>query len=122
MTLKVNNNYFFQYQICESLFETIEHYKIKIGRKRVSKVLSDHSVIFESLVYGKDSDSNHEDLIDAGYVLGRVQAEVGGIVLAVPFEGFRYFYVGQEHDLCVELKHQLKKEADHTSFKVITKS
>ena len=115
-----NNNYFFGYEECEDLYEIVEHYKNKIGRRRVHKVLIDNCVIFESLNYGKDSEGNHEDLIDAGYVLGRVQGQNGGIILAINFESFRYFYVGTDGEICRHLKYMLKKECENGQLKPIT--
>lgn len=110
MSTLVNNNYFFNYVESEEIYELLELYsKRGLRRRTIHELLGQHCVIFESLIYNKDSESNHEDLIDAGYVLGRVQGQCGGNIIAIIVDNFKYFFVGLENEIFAHLKHTFKK-------------
>lgn len=106
----VEKNYIFNYIVSDKIQELIELYLEKgYKKRRIHDVLVDSCIIFESLYYNKDSESNHEDLLDAGYVLGRVQAQEGGCIVVVQLDSFRYFYVGCEEEIFQYIKEKMKR-------------
>ena len=105
----VEKNYIFSYFVSEKIQELLDIYLERGFRKRkIHDILVESSIIFESLYYNKDSESNHEDLLDCGYVLGMVQAKEGGSIVAIQLDTFRYFYVGCEEEIFQYIKQKLK--------------
>lgn len=110
MSTLVNNNYFFNYIESEEIYELLQLFSDRgMKRRKIHDILGNTCVIFESLIYNKDTESNHEDLLDAGYVLGRAVGANGGSIIAVQVDNFRYFYVGSEQEIFTHLKHNFKK-------------
>lgn len=108
--IHVPKNYIFSYIVSEKIEELIQIYIERGFKKRkIHDILLDSSIIFESLYYNKDSENNHEDLIDCGYVLGCVHAKEGGSIIAINLDSFRYYFVGSEDELFFYIKDRIRK-------------
>lgn len=104
----------FQYGESRKTQELLNYYKKEKGvdSKAITEILSDNCIIFEDLHYGSDNESNHEDLIDAGYVLGFIHAKNPGRIVALDHDKFRYYFIGDESDIYTNIKVEMNKLAN----------
>ena len=104
------SNAFFTFNTSEEIQNLIDLFSTKISGAYIRNVLVDTSLVFEDLKYKNDSYSNHEDLIEAGYILGLIHASHHGAIYSVTHQFIRYFFVGVESDICIELRSKFKKK------------
>lgn len=109
ITMRPFFNYF---MFNQDMFDLVKHYKERLGEKRLHSILLDCCLIFEPLEYGQDSYNKHEDLLDAGFVLGYEVARTGGKIMALKIDNCRYYFVGKESEIYYDVKFALKSVAD----------
>lgn len=72
-------------------------------------VLADACITFESLSYKGDNESNHEDLVEVGYILGLLHSQHKGRIYGITFQKSRFYFIGVEADIFATLKTELNK-------------
>lgn len=100
------NNLMFKYSTSDTIDETLKYYlKDKgIDNRKVHQILQD-----ASLTYDDSTLNDHEDILDAGYVLGYIQAKQGGKIIGVLFDKKTYFFIGLEQEIVSVLRQELNK-------------
>lgn len=71
--------------------------------------LADLCITFESLSYKQDNSSNHEDLVEVGYLLGLLHSAHKGSIFGITFEKTRFYFIGVENEIYTVLKTNLNK-------------
>jgi len=101
----------FKYEESSQIQELIRYFKKEKGMddQTIANVLTDNSLILEELSYKNDSPTNHEDLLDAGFVLGYLHAKHPGRIFGVVHDKIRYYFIGVETDIYTNIKIQLNK-------------
>lgn len=99
---------FFRYNESDSLNDLLSDFRNRIPERIMFNVLLDNSITFEYLKCGKDSQSNHEDLIEAGYLLGLIHATHKGCIYALEFSKTRFYFIGYENDILISLRNSFK--------------
>lgn len=101
----------FTYSESDSLQELLRKYKNekKFPSSKIINVLTDSCLTFESISYKTDSYSNHEDLIEVGYILGLLHSRHRGQIIGVEFDKMRFYFIGVEADVFAHLKSELNK-------------
>lgn len=101
------NNLMFKFSTSDTIDETLKYYlKDKgIDTRKVHQILQD-----ASLTYDDSKLNDHEDILDAGYVLGYIQAKHGGKIIGVTFDKKTYFFIGLEQEIVKVLRQELNKE------------
>lgn len=103
-SLSFDRNAFFRYKESETINEMISSLTHRIKKNKIRDALVESSVAFESIDYFNDSESNHEDLIETGYLLGLLHATHKGCIYSVEFERIRFYYIGMESDIIMDLR------------------
>lgn len=105
------DNIRFKYEESSQIQELIRYFKKEKGMddRTISNVLIDNSLILEELTFKNDSPTNHEDLLDAGYVLGYLHAKHPGRIFGITYDKMRYYFIGVETDIYTNLKTQFNK-------------
>lgn len=100
-------NLMFKYSTSDTIDETLKYYlKDKgIDTRKVHQILQE-----ASLTYDDSTLNDHEDILDAGYVLGYIQAKQGGKIIGVLFDKKTYFFIGLEQEIVKVLRQELNKE------------
>lgn len=111
--LSFDRNAYFTYRESSMLDELIIGMTGRIKKNTIRNVLVDLSISFESLLYEKDNDSNHEDLIEVGYLLGLLHATNKGCVYATEFADIRYYFVGVESDIVSDVRDAIRNSSSH---------
>ena len=111
--LSFDRNAYFTYRESSMLDELIIGMTGRIKKNTIRNVLVDLSISFESLLYEKDSNSNHEDLIEVGYLLGLLHATNKGCVYATEFADIRYYFVGVESDIVSDVRDAIRNSSSH---------
>lgn len=75
----------------------------------IHEVLEATCITFESLKYKNDNESNHEDLVEIGYILGILHSSHAGKIYGITFERIRYYYIGVENDIATILRNKISK-------------
>ena len=98
---------YLKYSESDTIDETLKYYMKEKGMdvRKVNNILQDNS-----LVYDDFSLNDHEDLLDAGYILGHVQAKMGGKIIGVLFDKKRYYFIGNESEIVHALRQKLNNE------------
>ena len=111
-TTKLADAISFKYNKSEEIQEIISYFlnDKKMPLQIICAVLADSSVILEDLDYRNDSRSNHEDLLEAGYILGYMSCKYPGNILAIDCNKMRYYYIGSARDISVYLRNELNKK------------
>lgn len=105
-----DTNIRFKFIESENIDDLIKYYvkEKAIDPRKVHTVLQDSCLTFDSLDYSeKNNESLHEDLIESGYILGRINEKHPGAILGITFDGTRYFYIGVVADISTHLKKKL---------------
>jgi uncharacterized protein with ParB-like and HNH nuclease domain len=106
---RLEKDTFFKYNESDALDNLLFEFKKRIPEKILFNVLVDLSITFEHLRYSKDHESNHEDLIEAGYLLGLIHATHKGCIYSVEFSKTRFYFVGYENDILLSIRNSLKQ-------------
>lgn len=106
--LSFDRNAYFTYRESSMLDELIIGMTGRIKKNTIRNVLVDLSLTFESLLYGNDCESNHEDLIEVGYILGLLHATNKGCVYATEHMDIRYYFVGVESDIVCDIRDSIR--------------
>jgi hypothetical protein len=107
--LQFDKNAYFRYKDSDAISEFIECCIGRYKKTVIRDILVDLSVTFESLCYQNDSESNHEDLLEVGYLLGLLHATHKGCVYAVEYDSIRFYFVGMETDIVSDIRSEFKK-------------
>ena len=100
---------FFKYNESDALNDLLFDFKKRVPEKVMFNTLVDLSITFEHLRYSKDHESNHEDLIETGYLLGLIHATHKGCIYSVEFSKTRFYFVGYENDILLSIRNSLKQ-------------
>jgi hypothetical protein len=103
-----DKNAYFGYKESEQLTELINCSIGRFKKNKIRDVLVDLSITFESLCYQDDTESNHEDLIEVGYILGLFHATHRGCIYSVEYDNIRFYFVGMESQIVSDIRDELR--------------
>lgn len=112
-SLSFDRNAYFTYRESSMLDDYIVGMSGRIKKNIIRNVLVDLSITFESLIFEKDNESNHEDLIEVGYLLGLLHATNKGCIYATEFADIRYYFVGVESDIVNDVRSAIRNISSH---------
>lgn len=100
----------FKYNESEAIDDILKYYLKEKGidPRRIHKTLQESCLTFDDLNYSEpNNESLHEDLLDSGYLLGRINEKHPGSVLGIEFDKVRYFFIGVVADISTHIKKEL---------------
>lgn len=100
----------FKFIESETIDDILKYYLKEKGMdpRKIHKTLQESCLTFDDLNYSEpNNESLHEDLMESGYLLGRINEKHPGAILGVEFDGIRYFFIGVIGDISTHIKKEL---------------